>query len=89
MAKFKELDGFYCPECAEKMENGDITPEMREEVIIMSNISGVSKEQLNESVQNVSDRLVSNGFIGSIHPDSIEAHKRLLQTVRDQVEDDR
>lgn len=55
----------------------------------MTEINGISKEQLNESVQNVSDRLVSNGFIGSIHPDSIEAHKRLIQTVKDQVEDDR
>lgn len=34
MVKFKELDGFYCQECAKKMENGDIPTEMRKEMTI-------------------------------------------------------
>ena len=39
-------------------------------------------EELHKSVHNVADKLMSNGFVGEINPESEEAHKRLIEQVK-------
>ena len=46
-------------------------------------------EELHKSVHNVADKLMSNGFVGEINPESEEAHKRLIEQVKIELREDR